>query len=102
MWCEHKYDCLTLKPVPSGNHMVRSAGILANVLNSAGETLVLLGIIILQANLEFHRFQEAALLGERMLQNTTDALKERVTGHFRPVIGNEVYYFSVVPNRRVK
>lgn len=66
-----------------------SAGILANVLDSARETLVLLGIVVLKTDLEFNGFQEATLLLQRALQQSADALKERVTGNFRSVISDK-------------
>lgn len=63
-----------------------SAGILANVLDSARETLVLLGIVVLETDLELNGFQESTLLLQRGLQDGGDALNERIAGNFRPVI----------------
>ena len=53
-----------------------------DILDGAGETLVLLGVVVLQADLEVHRLHELPLLLGATLENGLDALIELVTGHF--------------------
>lgn len=55
-----------------------------NVLDSARETLILLGVIVLQTDLDFHCLQETALLVLGCLEYGIDALIERITRYFRP------------------
>lgn len=57
-----------------------------NILDGAAETLVLLGIIILQTDLNFHCFQEVSLLFLGVIQHSINALVESVSGHFWPKI----------------
>lgn len=53
-----------------------------NILDGAAETFVLLGIIILQTDLNFHCFQEVSLLFFGIIYHSIDALVESVSGHF--------------------
>ena len=52
-----------------------------DILDGAGETLVLLGVVVLEANLEVHRFNELPLLLGAALEHVLDALVELVTRH---------------------
>ena len=52
-----------------------------DILDSSGETLVLLGVVVLQADLEVHRLHELPLLLGAALQHGLDALIELVTGN---------------------
>ncbi len=53
-----------------------------NVLDSAGETLVLLGVVVLQADLQVHRLGELPDLGLLgVLEHLIDALIELLLGH---------------------
>lgn len=56
----------------------------SNILDGAAETLVLLGIVVLESNLELHRLEEVALLLGRGLQQLVDALVEDFLRDFRP------------------
>ena len=53
-----------------------------DILDGAGETLVLLGVVVLQADLEVHRLHELPLLLGATLEYGLDALIKLVTGHF--------------------
>ena len=58
-------------------------GQVLHVLDGAGKTLVLLGIVVLETDLEVNSFQELArlaLLG--LLEHLLDALVECLLGHF--------------------
>lgn len=55
-------------------------------LDSAAETLVLLGIVVLEADLELHGLEEVALLLLRLGEQLIDALVENVLRNFRPKI----------------
>ena len=50
-----------------------------DILDGAGETLVLLGVVVLEANLEVHRLHELPLLLGAALKHVLDALVELVT-----------------------
>lgn len=52
-------------------------------LDGAAETLVLLGIVVLEADLEFHGLEEVALLLLRLGEQFIDALVENVLRNFR-------------------
>ena len=54
------------------------------LLDSSGETLVLLGIVVLQTELNFHRLGEFPLLLGRLGQDGVDGLIEGVSRYFRP------------------
>ena len=57
------------------------------ILDSSRETLVLLGIIILQVDLKFNRLCELSLFGiQSILQDIVDGLAERVSVDLRPGI----------------
>ena len=65
--CDRKVDLTEINPIPDG----------------AGETLVLLGIVVLQGNLEFHRLLKLARLLLRLLQHSIHTLVQSLTGNFR-------------------
>ena len=50
-----------------------------NILDGAGETLVLLGVVVLEADLEVHGLHELPLLVRAGLQHILDTLIESVT-----------------------
>ena len=52
-----------------------------DILDGAGETLVLLGVVVLEADLEVHRLHELPLLLGAALEHILDALVELVTGN---------------------
>lgn len=56
-------------------------GLGQHLLHGATETLVLLGVIVLQANLELHCLPEAPLLGFRALEHGIYALVQCITVH---------------------
>lgn len=62
----------------------RKCSFQVNVLDGARETLVLLGVIVLQTNLDFHCLKEVAFLVLGRLEHGIDALIECITRHFRP------------------
>jgi len=51
-------------------------------LDGTGETLFLLGIVVLQINLKFDGLEELPVLGLGQLQHRVDALQNRVAGDF--------------------
>ena len=59
------------------------------LLDSARETLVLLGIVVLEADLEFHSLVELALLLGRLGQNSVDSFVKSVTRNLGPVDANK-------------
>lgn len=69
-----------------------------NILDGAAETLVLLGIIVLESNLELNRLEKVALLLFRGLQQLVDALVEDFLRDFRPKIesGDELVEFRMI------
>ena len=52
------------------------------LLDGSRETLVLLGIVVLQSNLQFHSFLELALLVLTVLQNGSNSLDQGILGYF--------------------
>ena len=63
--------------------MADSAGLAwANILDGSRETLVLLGIIVLQTDLEFHGLAELPLLGLCRRQHGINTLVQSVPRHF--------------------
>ena len=62
-----------------------------HILDCARETLVLLGIIILQTNLDLHRLQEVPLLLGRVLEDAIDALVKSVPGYLGPAIRRKTF-----------
>lgn len=71
-----------------------------DLLNSATETLVLLGVIILQANLQFYALPEAALLSLGALQDCIHTFIECVTCHLAVEI--EMMNNLQIPNKVLK
>lgn len=57
-----------------------------NVLDSAGETLVLLGIVVLQSNLQFHRLEETTFLGRAGIEYGLHRLVQCVSRDLRSEI----------------
>lgn len=55
-----------------------------NILDGAAETLVLLWIVVLESDLEFHRLEKVALLVGRALQQLVDALVQDFFRDLRP------------------
>lgn len=53
-------------------------------LDGAAETLVLLWIVVLESDLQFHGFEEVAFLIRRLGQQLVDAFVENVFRNFRP------------------
>jgi len=51
-------------------------------LDGTGETLFLLGVVVLQINLKFDGLEELPILGLGQLQHRVDALQNRVAGDF--------------------
>lgn len=72
-----------MRSLASTNEHVSSSG-RKHILDRAGETLVLLGIVVLESDLEFHGLQEAALLRLGALQDGIHRLVQSITGHLRP------------------
>lgn len=57
-----------------------------NILDGAGETLVLLGIIVLKTNLDFNSLQKVTFLVFRSLDYSVNTLIECITRYFGPEI----------------
>jgi len=51
--------------------------------NRAGKTLLLVGIVVLKGDLEFDRLDESTLLLSRMLENSSNRLRESISAELR-------------------
>ena len=60
------------------------------LLDSARETLVLLGIVVLKADLKLHSFVEFTLLLNRLGEDSVDCLVQSITRDFRPLKQKEI------------
>lgn len=69
--------------LPKEFHLDTCTGDLNNVLDGAGETLVLLGIVVLQTDLQLHGFQEATLLLGGGVQEAINTLIQGIARNFR-------------------